>query len=613
MKSTAEILSPREAALKGQGLHDRTEEGLFELARRRSIPGARGFEIVEGDRDLRSPLFDGHSLPGLLTELARKKLVLPLPEIQFQDNRLIVVSKCFVRSGPIEILDFMYADAVKRSAYSVLCWLDTIDDLPARVAAELGISDVSDETLTEAATGTPAFLRPLELLRSFDYVVTPEPGILKDFALNITKHLLEARRYVLVDDDILFPVIQNDVEKCFETAGEALIRDAAVISNHNSNLSRYLKRVDVAEAKFFRDPKSVPTARFLKRKAAVVEAAIGPDHPIPLSARLIRALHRTAEQAYRAWAEALDQGTVEEFARGLFHHSDNWKNMIRVVDSDERAGIRIQVWTALLQHPDLFWVRYERPHDTIYIFIPRSRQILQTLISGMLHLKSRERWQITALKELIESNEAFWARVIARPDIIPLYEELLRKAYMDFLPWYARALLYLHIQKIETKLFAHAKLALAAEQKNLSRTNSKANSKSPRSRKGREVFNRRIVATSKALERSYFAERTVPSVKEIARATGETDLRTFRNFLESSGFRILAVGKFEESVLFFPEDDDYRKRLRDLHRSWPGILLSLTESNPGAATLRALRLQNYFGLPTSPSTEKILVPEKSAP
>lgn len=597
MESLQELRSPREAALKGDPLRDRTEEVLFELARRRSIPGSRGFRYLPGDRDLQSPLFDGCSVPALLNSLARRSLALPLPELMFEADGLQIESTVFVRSGPIEILEFMYADAVKRSARAALCWLGTMaEDLPERLERSLARDASEVEYAAESA-----FFRPNALLNLVQFEVAPPPGILRSFSSDLKKRLLEERAAIRVDRDLLFPLIPDQIEGCYEVAGQFLVKDAERIAAAQPVFKSRLKRLDRVESRYYQDPRNATTARFLKKKARLVMAATRSGETPPLSARVVRALAPAAEQAYRASTEQKDREYVERFHGDLINHGGDWRRMTRIMSTADRERLRPAVWTTLVRHPELFGVRYERPTDSVHLFVARDRNLLPPLISGMLTLPARETWRTTALKELIESNRGFWSPVLSRDDCRILYNKLLRKAYLNFLPWYVRPLLFFNFEGINLHLFNHARQALNAEQKRLASEHNGHSEGFARRRETDPGLDERIAAVSKALEELYFKRKTVPAVRDVARQVGETDIGQFRNLLEASGFRILYMDDFEESALFFANGQKYDSRVRRMKSLWPQIKRASIAADPPAAARRAQRLQTYLGLPPTPA------------
>ena len=580
------------------------------MIRRRSIPGFRGFFYVKGDRDLASPLFDGSSISEILQGLVDRRLALAIPAVQFNQGHLEVHWAFLVRSGPPEIIEYMYADAIKNSTGAILCWFDTIKDLPQRLAEEL------QHTSAIVHSENVAFFRPMRMLQSAQTTVQVRPTIIAEFCSDLIKELLKADRVLRVGEDTYFPLIENQILPCYEFAGKCLDAELRLAVKKRPGLGARLKRLSAAEVRYNSDPKNNPSGRYLKRRAAIIRRVVESNEISRTLSRVtafIGALAVRAEQAYRRAAEAQDRATVEQFESELLNHGGDWRKMVHRVKTAERKQIRSTVWATLLSHRNLFWIRYERPGETYFLFMARDRQSLPGLMQGMLTLKSADYWLITALKELIESNEEFWSPVLQDPAVSAVYGQLLRRAYKDFIPWYGRLLLLLNIESIAAPLFAKAKQKLLAEQKKLARSNAHVGPQKP-NRRTRRPVSLSVAAINFALERAYFDLHTVPSLLEIANFVSAPDFEVFRQTVESENYRILRTGEYQNSVLFFRDEVRYADQIKKLRANLPRRIIEL-ENAAGVDSprvIRAKRLQVFLGRPKTKPTEGDQSVHKSA-
>ena len=314
--------------------------------------------------------------------------------------------------------------------------------------------------------------------------------------------------------------------------------------------------------------------------------------------------------------------------------------MIRYITQEQLSHFHPEVLNILRNHPALFYQVYERPNGSIHLFALRNPGEFRVLLRGMLELPVKERWRIVALRAMIESYEHRFRKLFADDEFVRDYGRLLRKAYIDYMPVWARIFLYSGLASLRDYFFARARLRIQREQAYLARRNARLFEKQKKQEKEtqrRMIYGMRDMSCAQdliaALERSYFDEGRIPTVGEIARSIPGMQRAELERVLKAAHFKILrsrparglrdqvrararsaapngeasnspggeSAGEnpvddlLESGILLFPRNGDYPDRMRRLL----GVVTGITDAGSGESRdpeqqRRAKRLLGYL-------------------
>ncbi|MEQ9367153.1 MAG: hypothetical protein RIF32_23165, partial [Leptospirales bacterium] len=213
-----------------------------------------------------------------------------------------------------------------------------------------------------------------------------------------------------------------------------------------------------------------------------------------------------------------------------------------------------------------------------------------------------------AVKHILEEHEDDFRYLFDDTDFLVSYGAMLRRVYINYIPWYLRLLLSFGITWFQDYSFQLAKKAIQAEQGSLAvRNRQREEERKLEKDEERKVELNRIREASAAnqiveqLDAAFFGERgRVPSLGEIQDAVAahsKMEETTFQEMLRKDNFQIAPMpGKDaapRDAVLLYPLNHEWRTRAARLRRVLERILAD--ENADPLQTERAKRAQKFLG------------------
>ncbi len=652
---------------RGFGVLDRAQQFVYDAIRGRSVPEAVGASGRIGlfcpeTSQLHSSLFEAGALPQILDELLKRRLILALPCFEFRPENgwLDVRSYLVARQDQPETVAQIYEELSAKSRKCVAEWLESLSGIADALSQDLEsnlrpnlLPPLEHEALTagdssaernapaqsagisprelenwEAAPDYTVLFDPLLALRKGGYVVSPGEAMLKYFAEDLRRELIETKAAIPINGLGFLPYKDDEILPCFEIARDFLESHVIPEYLNDREIRAEIDRIALEEALYEIEVARATTGRFAASRAAVLRrlaysddappadpASIGsrsPRAPGQLACEIVLRLANHAEQRYiNEWKDSARQ-FVEDFVEKLSAHGGDWRRMVRYVSHKQLANFHPDVWNLLRNHPALFYQAYELPDGTMHIFVPRNFEGFRKLLKGMLELPPTERWRIAALRALIDSYEHRFKILFTDESFVRDYGRLLRKAYIDYMPLWARIFLYSGIGALRDYFFQRAKTRIKREQAFLARRNARLFEefvKSEKAKRRKMVLGVRDATCAQdliaALERSYFELGMIPNVGEVARMISGFDRGDLGRVLKAANFKILRMDDhdlLETGVLLFPRNGDYPDRVKRLVVMVDGLLMRLQEKfaaglldeRGGEQLERARKLQQYL-------------------
>lgn len=676
------LFTVSEAQQRGGGPLDRAEQFVYEAIFERSLPG----NLTTGDlfllekAELQSALLEDLSVPEIVHRLQKRRLVLALPCFEFRAEQGWLEPRVYLvaRQDDAEQLLAIYEELSQLSHRSIVAWMEGLGSIGASLRQDLE-ADLRPNVIPPAAGIAPDDLHswsearetavlfdPLIALQRAHYTAQPAAALLRHFAEDQRRLLIQDRSALAIGRLGFLPFRESEVLDCFEAARDFLESQVVPEYLNEAPVRREIDRIALEEALYEIDVARAVTGRFAAARAGVLQrlafqggesaeasgmltAKPGAlEHqprcaPGELACEIVLRLANHAEQQYNnQWKESAAEFAAD-FVAELQAHRNDWRRMIRYITQEQLSHFHPEVLNILRHHPDLFYQVYERPKGSIHLFALRNAEEFRLLLRGMLELPTKERWRIVALRAMIESYEHRFRKLFADDEFVRDYGRLLRKAYIDYMPVWARIFLYSGLSSLRDYFFDRARLRIQREQAYLARRNARLFEKQQKQEKEtrrRMIYGMRDMSCAQdliaALERSYFDEGRIPTVGEIVRSIPGMQRAELERVLKAARFKVLrsrparglrdrvraraqsqsapASGSpeapaaeqtndtpaaeedlLETGILLFPRNGDYPDRMRRLQ-----VVATSLNENPAADAAgaeqqrRARRLLGYL-------------------
>ncbi|MEQ9364168.1 MAG: hypothetical protein RIF32_08000 [Leptospirales bacterium] len=645
------LYTDQEILQRGYGVLDRAQQFVYDAIQARSSVDSMS---TVGRVDLFCPetavlqtsLFQPGALPEILDELLKRRLILALPCFEFRPENgwLDVRGYLVARRDADESLVQIYETLSAISRKCIVEWLGQLkgvaealrQDLESNLRPNLlppleheatsgadapGPRGRKSASASDATDGIPpddlaswaasaeytVLFDPLRALRNAQYTIAPGEAVLKYFAEDQRRELIETQAAVPINGLGFLPYHEDEILPCFEIARDFLESHVVPEYLNDHDIRREMDRIALEEALYEIEIARATTGRFAASRAAVLrrmafsdaEARESPEAsgaqdedglraPGRLACEIVLRLANHAEQRYINEWKASARQFVEDFVEKLNAHGGDWRRMVRYVSHKQLANFHPDVWNLLRNHPALFYQPYELPDGTMHVFVVRDFQAFRLLLRGMLELPPPERWRIAALRSLIENYEHRFKLLFADETFVREYGRLLRKAYIDYMPLWARIFLFSGIGALRDYFFQRAKTRIKREQAFLARRNARLFDefvKSEKAKRRKMVLGMRDTSCAQdligTLEKCYFELGIIPNVREVARMISGFDRADLIRVLKAANFKILRVDTdgdlLETGVLLFPRNGDYPDRMKRLIAAVDGLFLRLQE------------------------------------
>ena len=380
------LYTQQEAVQRGQAPLDRVQQFVYDAIQKRSTPGNIGRnELYNPERfQLQSALIQDNTLPEILHELHQRRMIMTLPCFEYRPENgwLDVRGYIVARQDDVDVIGQIYEELCVISHKNIAEWLGSLTEIAETLRQDLeknlrpnllpplehegaeSPSGISPHDLAHWADSEFAVLfDPLRALQNGQFVVPPVEAILKYFAEDQRRELIETKSAISINGLGFLPYHEAEILPCFEIARDFL--ESNVIPEYltESNIRREMERIALEEALYEIEVARATTGRFSAARAAILrrlafsDGAAGAQTvgPGQLACEIVLKLANHAEQRYiNEWKESA-QLFVENFIDKLKAHENDWRRMVRYVTNKQLANFHPDVWNILRNHPALFY------------------------------------------------------------------------------------------------------------------------------------------------------------------------------------------------------------------------------------------------------------------
>jgi hypothetical protein len=488
----------------------------------------------------------------------------------------------------------LFDELLSYSYNAIKSWFDTREQLIAEnFRKELLWQMSSKNADPNSYKGISTLFNPLrKFIEAKNGIAIPD-DMLEYINRELTKRLVESQIAREVPGHGLLMLKTNEILDHFEVAANAMSEKLIPVIANDPVLKSRVDRV-VLDEKVYNQIENFPmkTSKFNAEKAKEIHQykTAGPgranlNYPGSLCVQTIISLEDITEERYQiAWKDECNK-MKQEFKKNITVPSNKWGKLILFVNHSDSLEIHPEVWKDLTNDKELFYIKWQMPKNTIHVFTGKDPNFFKVLVTGMVNLSPNDIWKASALKALIEKNEKHLRNLLMDPSFYSVYQNLEKRIYMQYMPWYYRIFLYFPLSLFQDVILVNAKKKISVEQEVYSSKNDAHNLKyiselqTKKAERSLRIKEQALYeAVIETLDLFYLSMKKIPSVNEVKNYF--PDYEAFSNIINSRNFRVinLPIKNTEESeILLYPENEEWQDKKSILIKTLDSII---NERNP---------------------------------
>lgn len=415
------------------------------------------------------------------------------------------------------------------------------------------------------------------LFYSFQYSISPANALLDYIIREISGELARKNLITRLPNNKYLVIKPEEVIPLYEEARDFLIKKVLPNAKSNTKLAYKIDRVNFDEMNYNLDEVEKPeTVRFVVKKAREIKAAFNADdranreYPGSLAIDIILGLDNLVEKQFsERWKDRTHKLKIE-FKKELNDVTKGLKFLHRAIPQTQVSEFPRDVWSGLLVDRDILYTKWETEEMTYHFFIGKEYPVIKKLVGKMLDLPVKEYWKVLALREIVEKNNMFFRTLLNDEFFLNDYGSLLRKVYINLMPWYYKGLFIIPIPAFQNIFFAKAKEFLIQQQELFAKANQERfkqfTQKKEEERKQKlssEKDSMLFHSIVEKLDYFYFTEKTIPHIGAIQGLFSEVDNKDFMQFLVDKKFRFVPLGSKhgkEMDIILYSVDKDWSEK-----------------------------------------------------
>ncbi|MBK8397660.1 MAG: hypothetical protein IPL26_20800 [Leptospiraceae bacterium] len=511
-------------------------------------------------------------------------------------NRNLLVTGFFI-THPSEEKSYsiynLFDELLSYSYNAVKSWFDSREQLSGENFKKEILAQMSTKLSDSNSTkGISSLFNPLKrFLEAKNGILIPD-DMLEYINRELTKRIVESQLAKEVPGHGLLMLKSNEILEHFEAAAEALTEKLIPSFANDPILKSRVDKVALEEKTYLQiENFPMKTSKFVVEKAKEIRQykTAGPaknfSFPGSLCVETIISLEDSAEDRYQlVWKDECNK-MKQEFKKNITVPSNKWSKLILFVNHSDSLEINPDVWKDLTNDKDLFYIKWQMPKNTVHVFTGKDPSFFKVLVTGMVNLSPNEMWKASALKALIEKNEKNLRTLIHDPNFASVYQNLEKRIFMQYMPWYFRIFLYFPLSIFQDIVLVNAKKKIHVEQEVFSSKNDAHNMKylsEMQTKKAERLARIKEQALYESvvetLDLFYLSMKKIPSVTDIRNYFPEYE--AFSNIINIRNFRIINLplkNSEETEVLLYPDNEDWLEKKAILVKTLDAII---NERNP---------------------------------
>lgn len=491
------------------------------------------------------------------------------------------------RVGPVQLFN----ETIFTSATEVESLIDSRPVLTAQMIRKDLETDFKSQNMPDPST-LKILIDPLKVLQPAAFDLVPPADLLREGRTMLREELTKRGLVIDLINYGFLPVRDHEILTVFETASDFMVQKLIPTHKSKGNLKAEIESINQQQAAHTVEVNEANTSSFTAQKAAAIKKTIlsqpnrsgGSRFSGSLAIEIILQLSSKADSQYSAqWDSDINQ-IYADFVEPILAEEALWFDMVRFVTEEERMDIPSRAWNKIVTDTSLLYSTWQTVDGTVHVLARKDVNAIKSLLSGMLELGSDEQWKILAIRFLIEQYESVMPELFESSETIALYGKLLRRVYMQYIPWYIRLLMFFGLKSIQDYAFKNAKDIIFKQQEQLETVNSEQKQQLEKKRLNEkkrrleaahdlQVINRIV----EKIDHAFQEGRTIPLAGDIRQEFSDMQGPDFYAFLDKHNFQLISKPGSQgpqDSILLYPVDHNWRVRVSRLRRRLEELLSS---------------------------------------
>lgn len=619
-----------EAVARGANLMDKVNHAVFKaIQAASSVNNARSNNLFNVKTQIPDIInLDARTKVVLLGRLIGDGVIAQIFRLDYNaEMGGTTLEPCFIahRAEDSDELGHLYSETVLRSAQS-LEFLIAARTPVSRKAIQHDLQfDFDSEKDPEIEKFAASIVNLFGSVHASKFDVLPSPDMVKCTIQDIQEEIVKRGKVVDILNYGLMPFKEQELLDRIECAREFLHTKILPRYKSRASLKQHLDLIRLEEATHDLDEHAAPTTQFDLRRAEAVKQAVlsnpgsragGSRFPGSLAIESLLVMGDAGNKQLAEKHKLTSLGPYEEYKQILMEAGSDWRQALLTFNDEERLELPPESWRNLVDDLELYYRTWQTPYGTQHAFIRRDAGVFRVLVRGMGELSVEQRWQILAMKSILEENDTEMPGLFDDPEFVSAYGQLLRSVYMQEIPWLYRILMLFGFRFAQDAGFKIAKQRIQEKQNRLTqinqiKTEEIIKQKDVQRRKARDQI-QNVAQAGKIVEKLdwfYLTRNMIPSIGDVRQALSEMGLQEFENILENSNFQQVSVGTSGtpgENILLYPLDSSWHVKLARLRRVVDKIQESVTHSQENPIQSNRVRaLEKYLARAKESATQSV--------
>lgn len=504
-----------------------------------------------------------------LKRLMEDSLIQQLLIFQYNEVAGLTVGTCFI-AAPLEKADSIYTiyeNILDQSIKNIHAYLDNSvkfnannfkKELEANLTNRLPLTPINyPENLTDIfwQIEDSYFDVPLEY-----EVRTGMIGELED-------ELIHTNKIIKMGEGIYLPITPDHIKDKFEATDDFI--KTSIYPLYKQIIGNEIEAINENEEEYRLNPFHEISTAFPRDRAEILHSVISPKYnehyPGELAIMTVLLLEPKANEFYQKEQDESIKKKLDEYRNIIINTSEIWQEIIHFFAEETLKSVHPKVWSKLQTDKSLTYAPWYLKKESIDVYAPRNNISFQNIIKSMNAYPPDASWKILAFKNLLETNEHLMPNLFTNQDTIKQYGNLLKKAYLDYFPWYYPILV--HFKFFRDIFFTSAKAKIQAEQLYL---RNKSDAKKREAEKKAQLERKKNIKDKASLKQRkeliecmdilYFKDNIIPTRKTLLDKCNFENSSILETILHMHKFQFISISKGdgENSAILYPMDHEWR-------------------------------------------------------
>ncbi|MFN3603498.1 MAG: hypothetical protein ACK4UJ_02175 [Leptonema sp. (in: bacteria)] len=398
--------------------------------------------------------------------------------------------------------------------------------------------------------------------------VSPDPEIISIYKKDLKEELMKQKILLEIFE---YGTMQNREDELlirFEAADEFMRNKIIPKYKSEPNLKMELDSISLEESAYYVEEFNPKTSEFSKKIAESIKKNIS------MKFSSIRFPGSLAVEVVRTLGDIVSELFQKQYKNNLYQQMQFYVDRLKSLASQSEVEVALylsqeeieqihpKVIDFLINANEIMNVKWNLKDTIMYVFAYKQEEIFYKIVNMLLKEANIENWKILALKFLIERYEDGFPNLFSDVKFKNSYGQLLRKVYINYMPWFYKILIYINFPWFQDKGFQIAKEKITEEQVVLEEINQKMleEKKLQKIQEKREKLSKAtdIAQVIQIMDKvqNFFIEGKIPTIKKILQELIGWEEKQFLDFLQQKNFELFPLK--EDKVILYPKNFNWK-------------------------------------------------------